>query len=266
MRGIRAGLSAGLLLAGASAAHADDARLRVEPYPGNRVLRIAGRTGVQAVIAFGEDEHIENVAIGDANAWQVTPNRRANMLFVKPLQAHAVTNLTVVTDRHSYFFDLAAAPGSHALYALTFTYPAATKPQKPAIAPGLTAEEAGLAQAAPQALPTDLAALDFGWKTKGKPALLPARVFADGRNTYLSWPARASLPAVLGVDDKGNESPLNFAVRDDMIVIEGVPARIVLRAGRDLATIDHVGEHAGVHGREPVAPLAAVTPGEVQRP
>ena len=114
----RAIFATALVLGFAGVAQAQDARLRVEPYPGNRVMRIAGRAGVQAVIAFGEDEHIENVAIGDANAWQVTPNKRANMLFVKPLLPRATTNLTVVTDRHSYFFDLAAAPGAHALYAL----------------------------------------------------------------------------------------------------------------------------------------------------
>ncbi len=260
MKRVWSGLAAGLVLIGAltgAGARAEDSRLRIEPYPGNRVVRIAGRTGVQAVISFDPDEHIENVAIGDANAWQVTPNRRANMLFIKPLQARATTNLTVVTDRHSYFFDLAAAPGNRALYALKFTYPEV--PAKPAPPPPLTAEEAGLALGTPLAQPTDLAALDFGWKIKGKAALLPARVFADGRNTYLGWPKRSALPAVLGVDDKGGEAPLNFAVHDDMIVIEGVPQRIVLRAGKDLATIDHV-------SRAAAPPLAAAQPGKVERP
>ena len=49
-------------------------------------VRIEGRPNVQATIDFGEDEHIENVAIGDSSAWQVTPNKRANLLFVKPLR------------------------------------------------------------------------------------------------------------------------------------------------------------------------------------
>ena len=92
------------------------------------MVRIDGRAGVQATIVFAEDEHIENVAIGDSNSWQVTPNKRANLLFVKPLAARARTNMTVVTDRHRYFFDLVAAPAGNALYVLRFTYPDEPKP------------------------------------------------------------------------------------------------------------------------------------------
>ncbi len=37
------------------------------------------------MIEFGHGERIENVAVGDSSAWQVTPNKRANLLFLKPL-------------------------------------------------------------------------------------------------------------------------------------------------------------------------------------
>src|SRR5205085_7069271 len=76
-------------------------------------------------IRFSEDEHIENVAIGDSTKWQVTPNKRANLLFVKPLADRAVTNMTVVTDRRTYLFDLVASPTARdPLYVLSFKYPA----------------------------------------------------------------------------------------------------------------------------------------------
>ena len=86
-------------------------------------MRIEGRLGVQASIAFAEDEHIENVAIGDSATWQITPNKRANLLFVKPLAANARTNMTVVTDKRTYLFDLVASPRNSALYVLQFRYP-----------------------------------------------------------------------------------------------------------------------------------------------
>jgi hypothetical protein len=44
-----------------------------------------------------------------------------------------------------------------------------------------------------------------------------------------------------------------------MIVIEGVPGRIVLRAGKDLATIEHLGAGAA-------PPLAAAAREKVERP
>ena len=114
------------LLSGASA-QAGDARLVSRLFNPDEVVRLEGRPGVQATIVFGADEHIENVAIGDSNSWQITPNKRANTIFLKPLHPRAQTNLTVITDRRSYFFDLAAAPTASPVYALRFRYPEVPK-------------------------------------------------------------------------------------------------------------------------------------------
>jgi type IV secretion system protein VirB9 len=114
-------IAALLLAASAAPALARDARLVDHRYNDREVVRIQGQLGVQASVAFAEDEHIENVAIGDSASWQITPNKRANLLFVKPLSPRARTNMTVVTDRRTYFFDLVAAPGSSPLYVLRFT-------------------------------------------------------------------------------------------------------------------------------------------------
>lgn len=219
----------------AAPAAARDARLEARLYDPEAVVRVEGRAGVQATIAFGPDEHIENVAIGDSALWQVTPNKRATLLFVKPLAPRARTNLTVVTDRRTYLFDLIAAPQARAVYLLRFTYP--PEPGKPAAAsaPALTSEEAQLAAGTP---PVDPARLNFAWKSKGKAALLPARVYDDGASTYLAWAPGRPVPAILARNAQGAEGPVNYAVREDMIVIEGVPATLVLRAGRDMATLE----------------------------
>ena len=128
------------LLTCAGALHAEDARLVERPYDPNTVVRIEGRSTVQATIRFGAEEMIENVAIGDSNAWQVTPNKRANLLFVKPLAEKAVTNMTVVTNAHTYFFDLVATPkAANPLYELAFTYPQDDK----AVAPHKINTDAG---------------------------------------------------------------------------------------------------------------------------
>lgn len=222
----------------ASAAQAKDPRLASRVYNPDEVVRIEGRAGVQATIAFREDEHIENVAIGDSNLWQVTPNRRANLLFVKPMAPRARTNMTVVTDRHTYYFDLSAAPGAQALYQLRFTYP--NDPVQAAAKPAtVNADEAAIAKGDPAALPKDPASLNFAWKTKGKPGLLPERIFDDGSATYISWAAGKPLPAILVRNEAGAEGPVNFAVRGDMIVVDGVPGQIILRSGRNEAVLMH---------------------------
>lgn len=231
-----AAMLAALTLAPVSVQAETDPRLASRRYNANEVVRLEGKTGVQAAIAFADDEHIENVAIGDSASWQVTPNKRANMLFVKPLSANARTNMTVVTDKRSYVFDLAASPAARPVYVLRFTYPAEPKSAaQPALA--LNGAEA-LAMAKP---PVDPAALNFAWGVKGKPTLLPQRVYDDGDSTFMSWPAGQPVPAILVKNESGVEGPVNYAVRDDVIVVEGVPAMIVLRLGKAMATLENRG-------------------------
>jgi len=247
---IAAALSAfGLALAVAAPASARDARLASRLYNPNEVVRIDGRVGVQASIAFDENEHIENVAIGDSASWQVTPNKRANILFVKPLNARARTNLTVVTDKRTYFFDLVTSAGAEPLYVLRFTYPAEPKPAGPVLNAGLNADEAASVGGEK---PVDPADLNFAWKSSGKAGLLPSRVYDDGNATYLTWAAGRPVPAMLVRNDKGDEGPVNYAVRGDVIVVEGVPQIILLRSGRDAATLENAGP--------PRQPAAAAVP------
>jgi type IV secretion system protein VirB9 len=222
------------MLAGAPA-RADD-RLKEHLFSDNEVVRIEGKTGVQATIAFGKDEAIENVAVGDSATWQITPNKRADLLFVKPIEPNARTNMTVVTNRHTYFFDLVASPRAKPVYMLRFTYKDEDKapeampegPQMAALAPA----EQNLVEGE---VPSDPAALNFAWRRTGNAKILPSRVYDDGSSTYLLWPEKASVPAILIKNAKGEEGPVNYAVRGTTIVINDVPGEIILRSGRDTA-------------------------------
>lgn len=235
---IRLGFAALAISLTATPLAAQDARLGRRLYDPDEVVRIDGRTGVQAAIVFGEDEHIENVAIGDANSWQVTPNKRANILFVKPLGERTRTNLTVVTDKRSYFFDLVASAAARPLYALRFTYPTVPKPEpaQGGAAPDPSSAEAKLVTGEQ---PIDPARLNFAWLLRGKRNLLPSRIYDDGGATYLSWPAGAPIPAIQVRNETGEEGPANFAVRGDVIVIDGVPELIVLRSGKNSAMLEN---------------------------
>jgi len=241
----RAFLAAALLAASALAAPAaaEDARLVERAYDPDAVVRVDGKAGVQATIRFAEDEHIENVAIGDSQKWQVTPNKRANLLFVKPLTERAATNMTVVTDRHTYFFDLVANPAIRSpLYVLAFTYPDDEADVQQADAAGVDAPSAiEVAAASDPYAVVDPATLNFAWGSKGDRKLLPQRIYDDGNATFLTWSAGTPLPAILIKDHKGDEGPVNFAVRGEMIVVEGVPREIVLRSGDDSAVLTHQG-------------------------
>lgn len=225
---------------------ARDPRLVEQAYDPDEVVRIEGKTSVQATIAFGKDEFIENVAIGDSGSWQVTPNKRANLLFVKPLAATAVTNMTVITNVHTYLFDLVANPKSSPLYVLRFTYPedekADEEDQLLAYGPNAIEEQAASDPYAVQ----DPDRFNFSWKTEGDVALLPSKIYDDGEATFLSWPAGQPIPAILITNQKKIEGPVNYAVRGDTIVVDGVPKEIILRSGDDMAILTHQRSDHGV--------------------
>lgn len=213
-----------------------DQRLVEVRYDAARIYRIEGKPKVQATIRFGEDEAIENVAIGDSNAWQITPNKRANLLFVKPLLTRANTNMTVVTNKHTYLFDLVASPAAQPMYVLSFKYPDAPKAKIDAGAQ--LAQNGGTApREGDRAAAVDPADLNFAWSRSGNEQLLPDAVFDDGQATFLTWPEGRAVPAILITDTAGAEGPVNFTVRGNTIVVEGVPPQIVLRSGKEKALI-----------------------------
>ena len=103
-------------------------------YNPETVISLTGAVGWQMMIEFGEDERIENVAIGDSTAWQVTPNKRARMLFVKPLSRKASTNMTVITSQRRYAFNLnVGARQARTPWIVRFNYP--VPPPQPAPPP-----------------------------------------------------------------------------------------------------------------------------------
>ena len=256
----RALLFAALIATSAIAAPAaaeGDPRLVTREYSDSEVVRVDGRVNVQATIRFGEGEAIQNVAIGDSQKWQVTPSRNANLLFVKPLAERAATNMTVVTDRRVYLFDLVASPNHRSpLYVMSFTYPE----EEAAAAAALAAAEEEEANRSQSANATELAAanddlavldpatLNFAWAAEGEAKLLPEQVYDNGEATFLAWPVGEPMPAILVKDKDGTEGPVNFAVRGDVIVLDLVPGEIILRSGDDMARLVNNGPQRAAIG------------------
>ncbi len=229
-----------------------DPRLVERVYDENAVVRVEGRPNVQATIRFAEDETIQNVAIGDSQAWQVTPSRSANLLFVKPLAPRAATNMTVVTSKRVYLFDLVAGPNVRTpLYVLSFTYPeeeAAAAAEAERLAQAGTGQSANadeLAAATDDLAVIDPATLNFAWGSEGAPALLPEAVYDNGTATFLTWPEGGAMPAILVKNEDGLEGPANYATRGGVIVIDAVPGEIILRSGDDMARLVYNGPATG---------------------
>ena len=222
-----------LIAASVGGAAQADPRVSDRVYRASEIVTVRGGPGVESTIAFAPDERIENVAVGDSVAWQVTPNKRANLLFLKPANARARTNMTVVTDQRTYLFDLVSGSAGSAVYILRFSYPDAPKPALKPDAPADTQLAAAPAPAPVGPPPV----LNFAWKAKGEKRLLPTVLFDDGHSIYLRWNKEDTLPAILARSPKGIEGPVNYTVRGEFIVVDGVLPQIVLRSGKQSAIL-----------------------------
>jgi type IV secretion system protein VirB9 len=198
-----------------------DPRVQAIDYHEQQVVTIQAAPGYQVTIMFAPDERIENVALGDSGAWQATPNRRGDYLFLKPVQGGVATNMTVMTDTRVYAFDLRPLPGPQPdmAYTVRFRYPGAT---------GTDAQEAAAAG-------TPDAASPGRYKVTGARAIRPVGIDDDGAKTFIEWPPSTTLPAVYSIDANGKEALVNGYMRDDIYVIDSVAAQLVFRLDRQVA-------------------------------
>ena len=205
------------------AAAGDDPRLRVVLYDPLQVVALRGVLGYQTMIEFDPAERIENVAIGDSLGWQVIPNRKANLLFLKPMARTPITNLTVVTNMRRYTFVLSAtrnprgAGDRGVIYDLRFEYPAP-------VVPIVT-----LPQPPPPKPPQDV---NHDYSYEGSAQNLPLRVFDDGRSTYFRFADDASYPAIFAVEADKGEAVVNFRTEGGYLVVDRLARAFVLRRGK----------------------------------
>ena len=230
-----------------------DPRIRTIFYNPDQVVTLKGYFGYQMMIEFG-DERIENVSIGDGVAWQITPNKKANLLFLKPVENAGPTNMTVVTDRRRYVFELksSARGGERApdlAYVVRFLYP--PDPRPPAVA-----------VAAPPAPPERR---NTRYTYTGSRASLPSLVFDDGHFTYFQWPENVSVPALFVIGPDGGESLVNYSVRDGYQVVEQTAPKFILRDGKVITTVINEGWREPTPGELAPRPADAKTAREASK-
>lgn len=193
-----------------------DQRIRQVMFNPDQVYEVTSTYGFQTAIEFSPQETVQVTSIGDSIGWQVVPS--GNKLFLKPVANDAVTNMTVVTDKRTYYFNLIALR-SEALGSLTylirFNYPEA-----PPIYSGLSRG------------PKNPDELNFEYKIKQDKKMPPVIAFDDGEFTYLQFKDTKELPAIFMVGPDGKEALANFRVKGPYVIIERIGREFVLRNGK----------------------------------
>ena len=230
-----------LVLLGPLAAHAElvarpgrlDPRIRSLPYSAEQVFLVTGTYGLVTTILFGADEDITQVVAGDTVSWQILTSADRRSLTLKPMEKDAATNLSVVTTKRTYSFDLRVNDTKamqNQTFKLRFTYP----------------EDAGLkgtaelwkqaqdAQRNPNIknIRRDKVNYDYGFK--GSDGAKPIWVFDDGLKTFMKF--TGDIPAIFIVDGRRRESLVNYRREADYIVIDKVSRQWTLRFGTEAET------------------------------
>lgn len=209
-----------------------DARVKKVTYHENDVYLLKGHYGYTTVVELDEKERIETISLGDSEAWQVVKPNRQNILFIKPLEQNAATNMTVITSRRIYSFELTAekAPSESSpdlTFRLKFAYN--DKINNNGVMTFNDKKDGPVSSVSPDQW-------NFEYAFTGDNALRPQRVFDDGKFTYFQFDSIGVMPAVFLVDDKGKESVVNSSVQGTNLVVHRVGPQFRLRDG-DLATM-----------------------------
>lgn len=223
-----------------------DGRVRVVDYDPMNVIRLVTQFGVSTHVEFPEEEIVQDVAVGDDQAWKLVPRR--NHLFIKPVAEKADTNVTVVTSRHTYNFALTVKSmngttdsswsDADLIYTLYFRYPGEERKKKEAARKEKIEKEkeavvkAELDQKGP--------IRNINYFRQGSDLIAPVEAWDDGRFTYLTFAQIQDIPAVYLEDDDGKEALINTTFQDrSTIVIHRVVPRLIIRQGDQVARIDN---------------------------
>lgn len=232
-----------------------DRRIRTFEYDPDRIYVIRARYGYQTNIEFSRTEEIQTISVGDRSLWQIVP--AGHRLFIRPMDENLITNMTIITSKRTYQFDLKAdsiEDKSPIIYVARFDYPKPSKPMVPLMetpapfTPAVTqtsgsfpsaptdpqpsAAEPAPSVAMSQTTPGTPTRPNFDYTYSGSDSIAPSQVYDDGSNTYLKFPdMTAKLPDVFFITPEGMEKLMPTKIRNDTIVIEGVSNELLLKAG-----------------------------------
>jgi type IV secretion system protein VirB9 len=193
-----------------------DPHIQTVQFDAQEVVMLKVALGYALTVEFSPDERIDAVSVGNSGVWQVTSDKEASRLFIKPMQGSVDTNMTVITDTRIYSFDLKywPSPDLSTPYIVRFTYPAAPQPAIEGLA-----KENG-------AKPPSIVVT---YRFSGSSRLKPTSMSDDGHSTFIVWPEKSPIPAVSIIEETGKQVLANGAVRDGRLVIGEVAEKFIFR-------------------------------------
>ncbi|GAB4393791.1 MAG: P-type conjugative transfer protein VirB9 [Gammaproteobacteria bacterium] len=208
-----------------------DKHIKIINYDQNQVVKLKCAHLIATSIQFDSEEKIVGIYIGDQVAWTYAINQqKPNILFIKPTISDSDTNMTVLTNKRNYHFRLIATgqntPNASVTYDVRFYYPQDIQHK---INAALNAKHEISMK---ELLHANSHAINWHYSYHGSKFLLPAKIFDDGKWTYVKFSPRQAQPAIYAVDDDNSVTLINYHQLKDYIVIQRLAKQFILRNGK----------------------------------
>ncbi len=168
----------------------------VYTYEAGALYEVYANPNYVSTILLEPGETLGDIAAGDTARWMVTEaqgeseGEARTIVLIKPNAPGLRTNVVLITDRRTYLIEAVSQSGVTYSAQVAWSYPQS--------------------EAAAHAAPTD--ALNFNYRIRtvrgSRPAWLPARVFDDGRRTWIEFAPdviATDLPPLFVVGGEGAE-------------------------------------------------------------
>lgn len=212
--------------------HDNDSRIKTIIYRENDVIPISASYKHITHIDLGVGEKIVDIAAGDTESWMFATTANNDGILLKPLSSNAKTNLTVITEKRKYYFDLNRATASKT-FSVNFKYPA---DEFKKFQDKMKRDERASLNKQLGVDPISPENWNFNYLLEGDNEVSPVNIFDDGKFTYLEF-GKKEIPAIFSVDKNRNESVVNFHKKGRYIVIENIYRQLTLRKGSDMTCI-----------------------------
>lgn len=213
-----------------------DHRIRIMVYSPDDVFKFTGYYNYQASIEFAADEQVQSISMGDTTSWQIVPS--GNRIFLKPIEHDATTNMTLITNKRTYYFELYADEAQDIrdpdmVFNVKFIYPDEEDTDNfKTYATSSSSEMPDLEH------PENY---NFNYSISGHEDIAPIKIFDDGQFTYLQFRDRNNqIPAVFAVDPDLKEEIVNYrSSKSDanLVIVERVYKKLSLRLGKKVVCI-----------------------------
>ncbi len=219
-----------------------DSRIKTFVYNENDVYNILTHYGYQSNIEFGRNESVQTISVGDRIGWQVIPAGRR--LFIKAMEERAHTNMTVVTNKRAYQFDLSSSgqvplhPSEELVYVVRFFYPdeQPTMPSPPLYSDGMSSS--ALSHTPPVTPIAAQSNANYQYTFTGPAEAAPVRIYDDGHATYFKFSQVIAPPQFFVLTSDGREHPVQMqqGPNGEMMVATVAP-RFSIRQGAAQVTV-----------------------------